>query len=179
MNKLTDLAKKQEIALEQGKAFTKALNLMKKIDSNVDAETEEYLLTLACEEAEGMYKVQPEGDLLWNIPKKGENVHIEIVVRDKEDLRFIPQLSVYINVFDKNGNEVVSSELPFLWHPFLFHYGADVHLPEDGRYNAEVKIERPDFGRHDENKGKRYEKSIKSKFPTINITTGRKEYGPE
>lgn len=177
--KQTTLTEKQKLALDQGRAFTAALDLMKQMDVHAETEADDYIITLACENAEGMYIVQPEGDLQWEIPKEYENLHIEVVVRDRTDLRFIPQLTIHISLIIKNGNEVVSKELPFLWHPFLYHYGANIHIPENGEYTVQVMIDPPLFGRHDENKGKRYDKNVCVEFNNIHLAGGRKEYGPE
>lgn len=173
------LEEKQLAALEQGKAYTLALSLMKQMDVHAEESVEDYIVTLAVEKAEGMFMVQPEGDLQWQIPADHDNAHLEIVVRDKKDLRFIPQLTVIISLKTLPGNVVLEQELPFLWHPFLYHYGSDVHIPEEGEYIPEVTIKQPQFGRHDENKGKRYEKTITITLPQIHIKPGRKEYGPE
>lgn len=178
MGKFT-LEQKQQAAKQQGDAYTQALAMMKQMDVHCETETAEYIITLACEKAEGMYQVQPEGDLQWQIPREHENAHLEIVVRDKEDHRFIPQLAIHISLVTNKGNEVVSKDLPFLWHPFLYHYGADVHIPEAGEYIAHVTIKQPEFGRHDEDKGRRYMETITIALPPVTIHTGRKEYGPE
>jgi hypothetical protein len=79
------------LASAQGASFGVALKQMSTFVAHDGREVQdgEYLVAYAVEEAEGMYHIRG-GELEWKDPKT-ENVHIEVVVRDAADGRFIPQ----------------------------------------------------------------------------------------
>ncbi len=175
--KIEDNEEKKQLAENQGKAYSDALDYMKSIDNHAEKEVDDYIISLASEEAEGTYQLQG-GELKWKTPKEGYNTHLEIVVRDKKDKRFIPELKIKGKVYDEDRNLIIDTDFPFLWHPFLLHYGAFFHIPKDGKYSVEIEIPAPRFHRHDEIKGKRYEKDVKLSIE-ITMEKGREPHGPE
>jgi uncharacterized protein involved in high-affinity Fe2+ transport len=163
-----------KLARSQGEAFHKAVNAMTEKD---DTQGEEkaaghFVIGYVVEKAEGMYKMQ-NGKLQWTEPED-ENVHLEVVVRDGADGRFIPHLVVYMTVIDADGNELGTHRQPFLWHPWLYHYGRNWQLPGDGQYTLHIHVEAPAFGRHDEENGKRYMEAVQATFDHVEIETGQK-----
>ncbi len=169
--------KKLALANGQGDAYSAALDLMKQMDNHVETEVDDYLISIASEEAEGTYQLS--GDKLqWHVPEEQKNTHLEIVVRDKHDKRFIPGLQIHARIL-KDGNVVEEGDFPFFWHPFLHHYGYNFHIAESGEYEIEVSIPAPRFPRHDEIKGKRYAKDVTVKLGPIELEKGRKPHGPE
>lgn len=174
---IEDNARKIELAEKQGKAFSEALDYMKNMDNHAEKTVDDYIISLASEEAEGTYQLK-NGKLEWHVPKKEFNTHLEIVVRDKKDQRFIPGLNIKAKVFNEKDELVVEKDCPFLWHPFLYHYGAMFEIPKEGKYTVEVSFPAPEFHRHDEIKGKRYEKGVQIRIP-IEMETGREPHGPE
>ena len=175
--KIEDNEKKKKLAEDQGKAYTAALDYMKGMDNHAEKEVDDYIISLASEEAEGTYQLE-DGELKWKTPKEGDNTHLEIVVRDKKDKRFIPGLKIKGKVFDEKDNLIVDTDFPFLWHPFLLHYGAFFQIPKEGKYRVEVQIAAPTFHRHDEIKGKRYGRDVKVDIE-IEMEKGREPHGPE
>jgi uncharacterized protein involved in high-affinity Fe2+ transport len=142
-------------------------------DSGGEKPAGNYIVAYAIEEAEGMYHL--EGDqLVWHDPQQ-ENAHIEISVRDAADNRFIPGLSVYLTVTDSSGKQIGRHQQPFLWHPWLYHYGRNWQLPGDGKYNLQVEIDPPQFHRHDKKNGKRYAEPVTVRFEKVDIETGQKK----
>lgn len=176
--KIEDNEKKIRLAEQQGKAFTEALDYMKGMDNHIEKEVGDYIISLASEEAEGTYQLT-DGKLKWQVPEKKLNSHLEIVVRDKKDKRFIPNLKIKGKVYSEKGDLIAEKDFPFLWHPFLYHYGAMLEIPESGTYTVEVNFPAPEFLRHDEIKGKRFEKGVNEKIGSIKLETGRKPHGPE
>lgn len=174
---IEDNQKKIALAEQQGKAFSEALDYMKEMDNHAEKEVDDYIISLASEEAEGTYRLQ-EGELKWNVPEEGFNTHLEVVVRDRKDKRFIPGLKIKGKIYDEGENLIAEKDFPFLWHPFLFHYGAFFKIPKEGNYHVELEIPAPEFHRHDEIKGKRYEKDVKVKMQ-IEMEAGREPHGPE
>ncbi|MBI1299620.1 hypothetical protein GC175_32240 [bacterium] len=166
--------KQLQLAKEQGKAYRKALDEMAKHEADIGEmkPAGNFVVALAVEEAEGMYH-KVDGKLEWQEPDK-ENVHIEITAFDAADGRFIPELTVHVTVSDEDGKQVGRYQQPFLWHPWLYHYGRNWQLPGDGNYTVKVEIDAPEFGRHDKENGKRYAEPVEVVFENVEIETGRK-----
>lgn len=172
----SDEAKPEELemARRQGETYVTAIEHMAKevADSGGEKKAGHYIIAYAIENAEGMYHLE-SGKLVWKEPEK-ENCHIEISVRDGADNRFIPGLDVTVTVLDRNGNEVGTHQQEFLWHPWLYHYGRNWHVPGDGTYSFRVKIGAPAFMRHDKKNGLRYADDIEVRFEDVKIKTGKK-----
>jgi hypothetical protein len=166
--------KQLDLAKEQGQAYVKALKHMteKEAETGGELRVDDYIVGYAVENAEGMYHLM-NGSLKWMKPEQ-ENAHIEIAVRDAADHRFVPGLSVRVTVIDQHGREIGTHEQPFLWHPWLYHYGRNWALPGDGEYTLRVHIDPPEFMRHDPDNGKRYPKAVDVEFPKVKIKTGQK-----
>jgi uncharacterized protein involved in high-affinity Fe2+ transport len=119
-----------------------------------------------------MYHLR-DGQLEWHEPAD-ENAHVEVVVRDAADGRFIPGLTVYTTLLDSSGQAIGTHQQPFLWHPWLYHYGRNWRVPGDGSYTLRVRIEPPDFMRHDKINGNRFIEPIEVEFRDVTIRTGQK-----
>lgn len=132
----------------------------------------DYAVGFAVEEAEPLYH-PAAGKLELQEPFADCNAHFEVVVMDAADSRFIPELDVAVHVWheDRDWGTV---DLPFLWHPTMFHYGNNVHLPEGGKYRVVVSIGTPRFCRHDKVNGRRYEQPVSVVFDNVDVKLGRK-----
>ena len=73
----------------------------------------------------------------------------------------------------EDGEQVGPFEVPFLWHPGLYHYGRNVEVPGDGSYTLDIRIEPPKFMRHDETNGNRYGSPVEVTFEDVDIETGQ------
>ena len=165
--------KQLELAREQGDSFGRAVRMMVEEEaSGEQTEVGDLLVGYAVEEAEGMYRLV-DGNLEWQNPSD-ENAHIEIVVRDARDGRFVPGLEVTVTVRSEDGTEIGSHRQPFLWHPWLYHYGRNWILPKDGTYSLEVHVEAADFMRHDKTNGARFGEAVDVEFSAVEIETGQK-----
>ena len=120
-----------------------------------------------------MYHDQ-NGKLVWENPSKEENVHIEVAVSDGADGRFVPYLNVYVTLIDGNGKELGTHQQEFLWHPMLYHYGRNWHIPGDGTYTVRIHIDEPTFMRHDKINGNRYTEPVEVEFANVELKTGQK-----
>ncbi|CAN5160700.1 hypothetical protein BH11PAT1_BH11PAT1_5710 [soil metagenome] len=179
VNTQREKTEKKKLADNQGQTYQVALEKMKEDDVHASKEVDDYIVSLACEDAEGMYMYDDLGKLSWMIPHQGENQHVEIVVQDKDDLRFLPGLEVSCKLIDEEDTVVADLKIPFIWHPFLFHYGINCIIPKAGKYRAEVFIKKPEFHRHDEEVGKRFEHDVTVTLGPVTLTPGRKEHGAE
>lgn len=175
---ISEEQKKEQIAREEGRAYERALELMKSETSHAQAEADDYIITVAAEEAEGMYDFS-DGRLDWHVPSGELDQHIEVVVQDKEDRRFVPGLEVTCKLYAVDGNFVDEKRQEFIWHPFLYHYGQNWNIPGPGKYTARLTIRKPHWPRHDEMKGKRYAKDVTVEVGPLELKPGRKPHGPE
>ena len=160
-----------KLARGQGDALEKALNEMigNVADDGQEIAHGPYRIGYAIEKAEGMYKMNDNGELVWHEPEE-KNVHVEVSVRDAADGRFIPGLTVHDRLIDSEGNDVGMHQQPYIWHPWLYHYGRNWRIQNSGDYEMEVHIKAPDFPRHDKKNGKRYGEDVSVNFKPVKIT---------
>ncbi|MCA9875651.1 MAG: iron transporter [Anaerolineales bacterium] len=167
----SDEATKDELDLarEQGRELNKALNHMvsQVADDGQEKQVGDYLVSYAVEGAEGMYHLE-NGELVWRAPEK-ENIHVEVGVRDAADGRFVPNLVIHARLIDSQNNDVGYHRQPYVWHPWLYHYGRNWYVPEAGDYRLEIHIQAPDFPRHDKKNGRRYAKDVDVEFSPVKI----------
>jgi uncharacterized protein involved in high-affinity Fe2+ transport len=131
----------------------------------------DYTVGYVIEEAEGLYYLR-DGDLEWTEPTD-YNCHIEVVVRSAADGRFLPGLTIGAELLNPGGASIANIALPFLWHPWIYHYGANCTVPSPGKYKLRIHIAVPDFPRHDRVNGKRFFHPTDLEFE-VKIMTGRK-----
>jgi Fe2+ transport protein len=165
--------RQRELARQQGDAYGRALQHMTQEVAEDGAESlaGEYRVGYAVEDAEGMYEWTPDG-LVWRDPA-GENLHLEIAVRDGADGRFVPGLRVSATLIAPDGTDVGTHEQPMLWHPMLYHYGRNWRVPGDGEYTLRVHIDPPTFMRHDEVNGMRFADPVDVEFTGVRVETER------
>lgn len=163
-----------ELARREGMLFLESLRHMVEVaaDSGAMKTEGDYIIACAIEAADGMYMWQ-DGTLHWTEPA-AENIHVEVVVADAGDGRFVPGLKVYALLIGPEENQIGPYEQPFLWHPTMFHYGRNWKVPGDGMYRLRVRIEPPAFPRHDKTHGHRYVDAVEAEFDNVQVTTGKK-----
>lgn len=163
-----------DMARAEGDGYQKSLDYMvnEVADTGAKQIAGDYIVGFAQERAEGMYMLKGEDNLEW-MEVGDENCHLEISVSDAADGRFIPYLTIQATLVAEDDQTVGPLEIPFLWHPGLFHYGRNLRVPGDGRYTLRVFIEPPTFMRHDRVNGTRYTKSVEVEFKDVYIKTGR------
>lgn len=157
------------MAQQQGDAYKTAVTHMaeKVAMTGGEAHVGEMIVALAVEPAEGMYEWD-EGTLQWVEPGD-QNVHVEVSARDATDNRFIPGLKVHVRVLDEEDQTRADATLPMLWHPWLYHYGANFTLPMGTSVTIEVQIDAPQFPRHDEKNGMRYTEDLFVRFEDVEL----------
>jgi uncharacterized protein involved in high-affinity Fe2+ transport len=132
-----------------------------------------YLIALVNEQAEGMCAPSNDAALVWREAPEKANAHIELAVADAGDGRFLPGLTVDVTVLD-GDTELFTQRAPFLWHPFLFHYGFNAKLGGRGPYTVIVRIDTPQWMRHGPINGKRYPGPVEVGFAEVDFDPGRK-----
>ncbi len=174
--KPSDEADRHQIAMakKEGAGYHASLRYIAEevADSGGMKRAGDYIVAYAQERAEGMYMFKQEGELKWDAPTD-ENCHLEISVSDAGDQRFVPYLEITATLTPKSGKAVGPFEVPFVWHPGLYHYGINVKVPGDGDYRLDVTIKPPTFMRHDKTNGKRYAKTVEVTFEKVAIKTGQ------
>jgi len=166
--------RQKQLAAEEGEVYQLSLRHMIETvaDTGGSKVIGDYVVGFAIEEAEGLYEYAGDGELEWVEPDE-ENCHLEVAVADAADGRFVPHLDVSAHFTSGDGNEVGPVEPSFLWHPGLYHYGANVHVPEEGTYTLRVRVEAPTFRRHDRENGDRYAEAVEVEFEDVDVTTGQ------
>jgi len=172
----TDEASKEglRLAKEAGEAYRRMVDyfLEKVATAGATQRAGDYLVGVATEEAEPLWYLLG-GRLELKEPAAGQNAHLEVVVMDAADHRFVPELTIDVSVA-RGGDDVGTFRLPFLWHPTMYHYGHSIHIDEAGEYDLTVSIAPPTFGRHDKTNGRRYAEPISVIFKGIRLEPGRK-----
>ena len=175
MDPNTDEASAKQLALarQQGSAFGEALDHMIEDVAQTGAKKTagDYVVGIAIEKAEGLYFLV-DGELEWNEPKDA-NAHVEVVVCDAADGRFVPELDVVVTITTPSGDDLGPHVQGLVWHPMLYHYARNWQLPEDGVYSLRVEFDPPSFHRHDEVNGKRFADPVSIVFDDVMIETGQ------
>ena len=161
-----------DIARAEGGAYGRALQAMDEESGAVTQRAGDYLVAFVQENAEGMYELQ-DGRLVWREAPEEANAHLEIAVADAADGRFVPGLDITLTLLE-GERELFTTNMPFLWHPYLYHYGTNARVPGEGPYSVRVTIGPPTFMRHDPVNGKRYEQPVHLMFDDRRFKPGRK-----
>jgi uncharacterized protein involved in high-affinity Fe2+ transport len=162
-----------KVARAQGDTYKQALEAMKEESGAVLKRAGDYLVAFVQEDAEGMYMLEG-GKLVWREAPEEANAHLEIAVADAADGRFVPMLDITLTVSDSDDRELFTTPMPLLWHPYLYHYGANAKVPDEGPFTIRVHIDPPAFMRHDPVNGKRFETPVDVEFPRRKFELGRK-----
>jgi hypothetical protein len=162
------------LAREAGEAYQRMVSyfLENVADNGATMQVGDYRVGLALEGAEPLWYPQGDGLELAEPPQQA-NLHVEVVVTDKDDGRFIPELAVAVTLEAQDGSKVGTWDLPFLWHPTLYHYGRNVGIPHGGKYTVRVSIAAPTFSRHDKVNGRRYMEPVLAEFRDLEVRTKR------
>jgi len=168
--KKSKLKKQDELVRKQGDAFIASYNLYMEELIHVVKKTDDYIVTVAFGATEGMYEMQTDKSLEWVTPEGYGFVHMSVVIQDRDDKRFVPNLEVFVRLYDNDNKLITESEAPFLWNPYVFHYGMDLTIPEEGNYTAEVTIKRPDFNRQNKDHGNKYTNDVTIRLQSVKLT---------
>jgi uncharacterized protein involved in high-affinity Fe2+ transport len=137
----------------------------------------DYILAYADEFAEG-YWYNEGKQLVYDTRVEAStehNAHIEVAVLDALTGRFMPGLRVHATVLDPKGAEHGSHDVPFMWHPWLYHYGRNWLVPKSRKdYVLRVHVDPPAYRRYGRELGRRFAAPIDFEFPDVMIRTGVK-----
>ncbi|MCB2414094.1 iron transporter [Demequina sp. TTPB684] len=167
-----------DLARAQGDAYRAALDHMAN-DVAHDGGLQlkgDYLIAYAIEDAEGVYAME-DGELVWHNPDQ-TNAHVEVIVCDAADGRFVPGLTVTASLETPRGAVLGPYTQELVWHPMIYHYARNWTVPEDGEYTLRVHIEPAGFSRHDEINGRRFADAVDAEFTGVAIERGAEPVEP-
>jgi hypothetical protein len=127
----------------------------------------DYEVSYRIEPAKGFYEFSA-GKLEWKQPQE-ENVHLDMLVNDAADGRFVPGLHLVATLLDSRGGQAASTHLPFMWHPERHHYGANVKISESGDYLLQVHIFPATFHRAGKEEGNRFVADVHLSFENVHV----------
>ena len=167
----------QGLAKLPGDAYTHTLkDMYKQATDGKDQVVGDYFVACAIEYAEGwwLYKGDQFRYASENDMSGKTNGHLEVAVCDAKTIRFLPDLDVTATVLDDRGNKVGTMNEPFMWHPWLYHYGENWRVPKTGHYKVHVHFEPPSYRRYGKTYGKQFTKPEDLDFDDMVIKTGQK-----
>ncbi|WP_422771068.1 hypothetical protein ACN28C_31230 [Plantactinospora sp. WMMC1484] len=164
------IARQRDIAAVQGEAYRLAVEAMAVENGIREARAGGYLIGFSTRAAEGTYAAR-DGRLVWTEPPPDANTHLTVVVADAGDGRFVPQLDVTVTVLS-GGDGLFTTNLPFLWHPFLHQYGTNARVPGEGPFDVAVRVGVPRFVRQDPLDSRHFAEPAEVSFPEVRFRTG-------
>ena len=102
------------------------------------------------------------------------NAHVEATVQETRTGRFVPGLHLTATLADLAGHELGTHELPFEWHPWVFHYGENWRVPRAGLYRLRLHAEAPAFRRYGRTVGQVFGRGFDVSFDSVRVVTGSK-----
>lgn len=176
---LSDFATDQlALAKAQGAALSHTVDAMwAQAVSGAARPVGDYRVGYAVEYAEAYWYYTSDGDFEYKIgveQSAEKNAHVEVVPLDARSGRFIPGLHVTATLFDTGGHKIGTHRQPFMWHPWLYHYGENWRIPESGVYKLRVRFQPPEFRRYGRAAGKRFAKPVDIEFDHVRMETGQK-----
>jgi hypothetical protein len=120
----------------------------------------EYNVTVIVRQARGFWEMQ-NGTLAYSNQDSTDSVdHIDVSIRDVATGRFVPGLNVRATITDSRKHQIDTFALPFMWHPWMNHYGLNVVVPGTGRYTIRVRADPPTFRRYGADALKKFNRAV-------------------
>lgn len=108
-----------------------------------------YTVTVLLRRAQGVW-ISRDDKLVYKPPNNsvGPVNHMEISIRDVTTGRLVPDLNVRATILKSRRKEIDTYAAPFMWHPWMNHYGLNVAVPGKGSYIIRVRADAPSFRRY-------------------------------
>ena len=120
----------------------------------------DYNVAVIVSHASSFWDMQ-DGELVYSTPDSGTaTYHIDVSIRDVATGRLIPGLNVRATLVNSRKREAGTFVLPFMWHPWMNHYGMNVVVPASGRYTIRVRADAPAFRRYGTGALKKFNRSV-------------------
>jgi Fe2+ transport protein len=158
-----ELRQAVDLARDEGEAVDRPLTaLIAGPDaSGSQVRSGDYKVAVVVQQDRGYWEAR-NGKLSYVNPDSsvGPTVHIDVIVRDATTGRFVPGLRLRATILNSRKKEIDTYTLPFMWHPWMNHYGLTVPTPGKGRYTIRVRAEAPDFRRYGNTALKKFNRAI-------------------
>jgi uncharacterized protein involved in high-affinity Fe2+ transport len=166
-----------ELARGQGEALTRTLHAMwEQATSGAEQPAGDYRVAYAVEYSEAYWHYH--GDHFQYATEYEEsaakNCHVEAAPLDARTGRFLPGLQVEATLVGKDGRTVGTRAEPFMWHPWLYHYGENWRVPESGEYRLRLRFAPPSYRRYGREAGRRFASPAEVEFTSVKIESGEK-----
>lgn len=172
------MEKEQGLASGIGHAYKNALKEMfRRSSAGKDTVSGDYLVAFADEYAEAYWYYNKNKKLTYmvsQVQSSATNAHVEVAICDAKTGRFMHDLTVSTTLYYKDG-ELGTGDEPFMWHPWLYHYGANWRVPRSGRqYRLHVEAQPPVHRRYGRVFGRQFTRPAVADFSGVLIRTGEK-----
>jgi hypothetical protein len=135
----------------------------------------DYLVIAGVEFSEGYWTMRGSSlhfDVSYE-QSAARNAHVEVAALDAMTGRFLPDLNVRATLL-LNGREIGTMAQPFMWHPWLYHYGENWRVPHSGHYDIRVHLDAPPYRRYGPIATGLMAQPIDTVFRGVKIVTGEK-----
>ena len=146
----------QSVADPEAKAFRDTLaNMYRTAIGGKDQRAGDYVVANANEYSEAYWSFENGHFALATEMENAatRNAHIEVAVMDAKTGRFVPGLQVTARLTAPDGRVLGTHQEPFMWHPWLWHYGENWRIPHGGRYSVHVHFDPPPYARYGRESG--------------------------
>ena len=151
--------------------------MFKTANDGKDRPMGDWNVAYAVEYAEGWWCCDPPSQMSYTSQTESSaeaNAHVEVCPRDARTGRFLPGLAVRATVLDAKGKAHGTKPVPFMWHPWLYHYGENWRVPHNGAYSIRVHIDPPAYRRYGRAAGDVLATPVDTTFDDVKIKTGQK-----
>ena len=166
-----------ELAASEGSALDLPLaGMLRDPDaSGSQIRSGDYKVSVVVQRARGDWEDR-DGKLMFISPDSdiGPIAHMDVLVRDAASGRLVPGLSVRATILDSRKRAIDTYSMPFMWHPWMSHYGLNVPVPGNGRYTVRVRAEAPGFRRYGSSALKKFNKAIDAEVRGVRFVTAEK-----
>jgi uncharacterized protein involved in high-affinity Fe2+ transport len=104
----------------------------------------------------------------------GPAAHLDVSIRDAATGRLVPDMNVRVTILNSRGKEIDTYAMPFMWHPWLDHYGLNVPVPGTGRYTIRVRADAPAFRRFGSSALRKFNKAVDVEVRGVRFVTTEK-----
>ncbi len=135
----------------------------------------DYKVAVVVQRARGAWEDRA-GKLTFTSPDSdiGPIAHIDVMVRDATSGRLVPDLNVRATILDSRKRAIDTYSMPFMWHPWMNHYGLNVPVPGSGRYTVRIRADAPAFRRYGSSALKKFNKAIDAEVRGVRFLTAEK-----
>lgn len=135
----------------------------------------DYIVAVAIKPVHGYWEAR-SGKLLFVRPDDsvGPVAHIDVSIRDMATGRLLPGLKVRATVLNSRKKEIDTYAMPFMWHPWMNHYGLNVPAPGPGRYTIRVRADAPAFRRYGSTALRKFNKPVDVEIRDVRFVAAEK-----